>query len=202
VSVSAPESEQARDLAPEQVARARLYALLGALLAREPDPPLLELLRGIEPGEGALAETWQALRDEALTATAEALAEEYQVLFIGLGRGELLPYGSQYLTGFLMERPLAALREALRELGLERQDGVHEPEDHAAALCEVMSVIIHDNRLSFLEEKAFFEAHLGSWLPRFFRDLETARSARFYGVVGRLGRRFMDIEQTYYAMPA
>jgi TorA maturation chaperone TorD len=54
-----------------------------------------------------------------------------------MSRGELLPYGSYYLTGFLNERPLARLREDLQALCIERVEKQCEPEDHAAILCEI-----------------------------------------------------------------
>ena len=85
---------------------------------------------------------WQALKRVALATDAEQFAQEYHTLFIGLGRGELLPYGSVYLTGFLQEQPLADLREDLARLGLERSVEMHEPEDHAGALCEAMSLMV------------------------------------------------------------
>ena len=80
-----------------------------------------------------------ALAQAAGNASAERIAREYFTLFIGVGRGELLPYGSYYLTGFLNERPLARLREDLRAYGIERAEGQVEPEDHAAILCEIMA---------------------------------------------------------------
>ena len=110
-----------------------------------PTPQLLQVLRGISPepdDDSLLAASWQMLAVAASRADLEQLREEYDALFIGLGRGEVVPYGSWYLTGFLMEQPLAQLRGDLRELGIERQAGVHEPEDHAAALCDTMALLI------------------------------------------------------------
>jgi len=184
-----------------QLARAGVYCLLGSLLAAPPDGELLGLLRELQPGTGALAPAWERLRLAARKAAAQQLEDEYHALFIGLGRGELVPYASWYLTGFLMEKPLAQLRAELRRLGFTRQEGVAEPEDHAAALCEVMAMTISENRLPFLEQSAFFSRHMGSWLPRFFQDLEQAESAGFYGAVGHLGTRLMAVEQQYFAMP-
>jgi len=185
-----------------QLARAGVYSLLGTLLAAPPDGELLGLLREVQPGTGALAPAWERLRLAAREAGPQQLEVEYHTLFIGLGRGELVPYASWYLTGFLMEKPLAQLRAELLRLGFSRQEGVAEPEDHAAALCEVMAMTISENRLTFLEQSAFFSRHMGSWLPRFFRDLEQAESAGFYRAVGHLGTRLMAFEQQYFAMPA
>jgi TorA maturation chaperone TorD len=186
----------------DQQARAGVYSLLGALLAAPPDNRLLDALRNLPPGAGLLAPAWEQLRQAARQARPERLQDEYHALFIGLGRGELAPYGSWYLTGFLMEKPLAQLRADLRRMGFARQEGVAEPEDHAAAVCEVMAMTITENRLTFQEQSAFFSTHLGSWLPRFFQDLEQAESADFYRAVGGLGTRLMAVEQAYFAMPA
>jgi TorA maturation chaperone TorD len=186
----------------EERARAGVYGLLGALLASPPQPDLLTMLRDLEPGTGALAPAWQRLKLAAAQAGPERLEEEFNNLFIGLGRGELVPYGSWYLSGFLMEKPLAELRVGLQQLGYERQEGVAEPEDHVAALCEVMAMTIVENRLTFLEQAGFFAKHVGSWMPRFFQDLEKAESADFYRAVGSLGTHLMTVEQKYFAMSA
>ena len=55
-------------------------------------------------------------------------------------------HGSWYLTGFLMEKPLAVLRDDLTALGLARRDSCGEPEDHLAALCDVMRALLIDVR--------------------------------------------------------
>src|SRR4051794_41471373 len=68
-----------------------------------------------------------------------AVGKEFFALFVGVGRGELLPYASYYLTGFLHERPLARVREELDRRGIERAGPSREPEDHVAILLEVMA---------------------------------------------------------------
>lgn len=181
--------------------RAETYALLARLLAAAPDRELLERIAAIpceeSPNDPPLARAWKRLAAAARDAGEIELAEEYQTLFIGPTRGELLPYASWYLTGFLMEKPLAALRDELRSLGLERQASAKEPEDHVAALCEAMSLLIieADGR-----EADFFAKHLAPWIMRFFSDLKEARSARFYRAVGELGTAFLNIEQQYLEM--
>jgi TorA maturation chaperone TorD len=133
-------------LEPGEQARADVYRLLGALLAAPPGAALVETLRGITPAEaenGApMTAAWMALQAAAAGATPAVLEDEYFNLFIGLGRGELVPYASFYLHGFLMEKVLASLRSDLAVLGISRRNGVAEPEDHAAALCETMGMII------------------------------------------------------------
>ncbi len=188
-------------LPEEEGARAHLYRLLGALLAGPPDQNMLALVRDIEPGDGELTQAWRGLGEAARATDSHRLAEEYNKLFIGVGGGELTPYASKYLTGFLMERPLADLRTDLGRLGIARRDDQREPEDHAAALCESMGLLIAGNRLSFEEIGDFFETHIGSWLEQFFKDLARAESARFYASVGHLGEAFLRVEKEYFSMP-
>ena len=189
-------------LPAEENARVRVYRLLAVLLAAPPGEEILRILREVQSDDGDLARAWQELREAAQAADTHRLEEEYNLLFIGLGGGELTPYASKYLTGFLMERPLAELRTTLRRYGVARRDGRCEPEDHAAALCETMALLIAANELSFKEARDFFDTHIGSWMAQFFSDLANAESAGFYAAVGRLGQAFVGIERTYFSMPA
>jgi TorA maturation chaperone TorD len=183
----------------EDRVRGNVYALLGHLLAAPPDEALLETLAAIDPapaGESLLTAAWQMLGHAATRAAPADLQDEYQNLFIGLGRGEVVPYASWYLTGFLMERPLALLRDELRLLGIERQAGVSEPEDHAAALCDSMALMIGgDDPVPLARQARFFARHIEPWMGRFFRDLQQAGSARFYRAVGQLGEQFLEVEK-------
>lgn len=187
----------------EDTLRANAYALLGHLLAQAPDAQMLALLRSIRipaDASGLMAEAWRSLRLAAEQVEPAVLEDEYFQLFIGIGQGEVVPYGSWYLTGFLMEKPLAELRRDLLGLGIERQQGVCEPEDHAAALCETMNMIITDPDIPFGMQRRFFETHLAPWMGRFFQDLRQAGSARFYQAAGLVGERFMEIEAKYLSM--
>ncbi len=178
------------------------YKLLARYLAAPPDRELLELTTRLEGDGTPFGRAVAELAAGASETTPAAAGDEYHALFIGLGRGELLPYASYYLTGFLQERPLADLRADLGRLGVARAEGCPEPEDHAAALCEVMAGLISgsfgDGRLS--TQKRFFETHIATWMGRFFEDLEGARTARLYRHVGTVGRRFLEIEETAFAM--
>jgi TorA maturation chaperone TorD len=184
-------------------ARAQEYSLLAALLARAPDQGLLDRLATLRGDASPLGVAHAALAEAASRSSAERVEREYFDLFIGLGRGELLPYGSYYLSGFLHERPLARLRGELSRLGIERADGESEPEDHAAILCEIMAGLI-DQRLPAAAgaDRELFEKHLSPWIGRFFADLEQAEAAGFYRNVGTLGRLFVDIETEAFALPA
>ncbi len=195
-------ADMPRPTSPEDEARAGVYSLLGALLRDLPDPGLVSSVLELEPAPGhdGFALAWEGLRRAAGQVTPADLDDEFHRLFIGLGRGELVPYGSWYQTGFLMERPLGVLRRDLRELGFERQPGVHEPEDHVAALCEVMCALAQDPRTRIERQRIFYEAHLGSWVERFCSDLEAAESAVFYQAVARLGSAFFALEHEYLEM--
>ena len=185
------------------IPRAREYALLAALLARPPDPALLKRLASIEGDGTPLGLAHKALAAAAAEQEAAAVAREYFELFIGVGRGELLPYGSYYLTGFLHERPLARLRAELVALGIERVEGQCEPEDHAAILCEIMAGLVAGEFAAPVERQHyFFDRHLAPWMPRFFADLEAAKAADFYRPVGAIGRLFIDLETEAFALPA
>ena len=191
------------DISEIDSARAQEYALLAALLVRAPDAKLLGRLAQLRGDASPLGLAHAGLAEAASDANADKVEREFFNLFIGVGRGELLPYGSYYLTGFLHERPLARLRQDLVELGVERAEGVAEPEDHAAILCEVMAGLI--NRKFPAAQNAdrdLFEKHLRPWIGRFFSDLEQAEGATFYRRVGRLGRAFVDIETEAFALPA
>jgi TorA maturation chaperone TorD len=181
-------------------ARAREYALLATLLARAPGQVLLDRIADLRADPSTLGLAHAALAEAAWQTTAERVEREY---FIGLGRGELLPYGSYYLAGFLHERPLARLREGLAQLGIERAVGQAEPEDHAAILCEIMAGLA-SGKFPAPEGAArtLFEEHLAPWMERFFSDLEQAEAADFYRRVGTLGRVFMTIERQAFALPS
>ncbi len=178
------------------------YKLLARYFAAPPDRELLDLSARLEGDGTPFGRALAALAAAAAEATPEGVEEEYQSLFIGLGRGEILPYASYYLTGFLQERPLAELRIELERLGVARAEDTAEPEDHVAALCEVMAGLISgafgDGRLT--TQKRFFETHMAPWMGRLFADLEKARSARLYRHVARVGRCFLEIEETAFAM--
>ena len=184
-------------------ARAQEYALLAALLVRAPDAKLLGRLAQLRGDASPLGLAHADLAEAASDANADKVEREFFNLFIGVGRGELLPYGSYYLTGFLHERPLARLRQDLIELGVERAEGVAEPEDHAAILCEVMAGLINRKFPAAQDaDRDLFEKHLRPWIGRFFSDLEQAEGATFYRRVGRLGRAFVDIETEAFALPS
>jgi TorA maturation chaperone TorD len=195
-------AQLARDVDEVDLARAQEYALLSALLVRAPDADLLARLSRLRGDATPLGVAHVALAQAASRIEVSAIEREYFDLFIGLGRGELLPYASYYLTGFLNERPLARLRDDLAQFGIERMDGNHEPEDHAATLCEIMAGLV-GGRFQATDgaERRLFEKHMAPWIGRFFADLERAEPAGFYRHVGTLGRVYIDIEAEAFALP-
>jgi TorA maturation chaperone TorD len=183
--------------------RAHQYQLLARFLAAPAEAGLLQLASGFAGDETELGRALAELAGRAGQVTPEAASREYHDLFIGIGRSELVPYASYYLTGFLNEKPLAKLRGDMARLGVARAETVKEPEDHIAALCEMMAGLItgaFGAPLDLAEQRAFFDRHLAPWAPVFFDDLEKAKSAWLYAPVGTLGRVFMGIEQTAFVM--
>jgi len=184
------------------VARARIYALLGALLTRAPDAELLARIGDLRGDATPLGLAHIQLAEAANNARVERVEQEFFDLFIGVGRGELLPYGSFYLTGFLHERPLARLREDLARFGIDRAEGVAEPEDHAGILCEIMAGLASGELPAPAgSDRIIFEKHMAPWIGRLFADIERAQAADFYRRVGSLGRVFIEIETEAFALP-
>lgn len=185
------------------LARARIYALLGALLTRAPDADLLARIGDLRGDATPLGLAHIEVAEAARNARVERVEQEFFDLFIGVGRGELLPYGSFYLTGFLHERPLARLREDLARFGIDRAEGVAEPEDHAGILCEIMAGLASGELPAPAgSDRTIFEKHMAPWIGRLFADIERAQAADFYRRVGNLGRVFIEIETEAFALPS
>ncbi len=184
-------------------ARARECELIGALLWRAPTAETLAVLRELQGDASPLGMAHLAMAEAADEATPESLRDEFFELFIGVGRGELLPYASYYLTGFLHERPLALVREDMGALGLARDERAGEPEDHIAVLLDIMAKLIRGEvAAEGVDPDRFFARHIETWGERFFADLEVAKAAKFYKAVGRLGSLFLSIETQAARLPA
>ena len=186
----------------EDQARSGVYMTLANLFTDIPSQDLIESLCNINQPEptteiGAVGEAWQQLKQAADNSTPEALDDEYHALFIGVGRGEVIPYGSWHLTGFLMDKPLSELRDDMRELGFEADPELKEPEDHIAALCETMSILITSEDVESFQQRRFYMRHIHPWAEKFFCELEQAKNAQFYRAVGVLGQRFIQLENEY-----
>jgi TorA maturation chaperone TorD len=183
--------------------RAHQYGLLALLFGRSPSADLLSRVAELKGDATPLGLAHIRLAETAAASDPDAVSREFFDLFIGVARGDLLPYASYYLTGFLHERPLARVREDLARLGIERVEDMGEPEDHIAILCEVMASLV-SGRFGAEPgaERAFFDRHLKPWAMRFFADCETAPHARFYRAAGAVGRLFLELEAEAFAMDA
>lgn len=193
----------ASGIADEDLLRADLYDFLAALLSRPADAAMIERCRALSGDESDLGRAIGALSRVAGGTGEKAVEREFNRLFIGVGRGELLPYASFYMTGFLNEKPLAVLRGDMARLGIERAAGTHEPEDGIASLCEMMAGLIHGRfgtPASLETQRDFFARHIAPWAGPFFTDLEGARNSLFYAPVGAIGRLFAGIEKEAFRM--
>jgi len=198
----APESGQAAPVDEVDLARAAEYSLLATLLVRSPNAEMLSRLADMHGDDSRLGLAHSALGRAAARTDADIAAREYFALFVGLGRGELMPYASHYLTGFVHGRPLANLRQTLRRIGVERVETQTEPEDHAAILLEIMAGLASGEIAAPPgTDREIFRNHLAPWIARFFSDLEQSASVDFYAVVGALGRTFTEIELQGFLMP-
>ncbi|MCL1095354.1 TorD/DmsD family molecular chaperone [Shewanella kaireitica] len=188
-------TELVREVSENDQLRADIYQLLAALLRRQPSTELLQFLAGLDidaNDDSDMTKAWVGLKLAAEQFTSEQLEDEYFNIFLGVGSGEILPYGSWFMTGSLMDKPLALLRNDLMQLGFEREEEVKEPEDHVAALCEVMGTLILE--APGYRQLAFYQRHMGSWIARFCDALAKTPSAAFYATVAELAKAFFVIE--------
>lgn len=185
--------------------RADMYNFMGLILSRPADQILLEQSAALSGDDSELGTAINALSNVAALSKPAGVEREFNKLFIGLGRGELLPYASYYLTGFLNEKPLAILRRDMAAQGLVRAANVYEPEDNIASLMEMMGALIIGRfgaPAMLSEQKTFFNRHIGPWAGHFFSDLEAARNSVLYASVGAVGRVFVGIEAEGFRMSA
>lgn len=185
----------------EETARAELYGLLAQLFYAPPEPALWEALRVAvteAPATGAfLQEPWQQLVATARAMERSAVAAEFDRLFGGVGKPEVMLYASHYLSGFLNEKPLVRLRDDLARLGLGRDDQMPETEDHIAYLCEVMRYLIAGDDMAVCNltmQREFFAAHLQGWVPALCEALQAHPAAHFYAALARLAQAFFSVE--------
>lgn len=191
------------EIPEEDRLRADLYDFLGVLLAGPPSKALMKQAAGLSGDESDLGQAINALSRVAQVTNERGVESEFTTLFIGLGRGEILPYASYYLTGFLNEKPLAVLRDDMSRLQITRAPNVFEPEDNIASLMEMMAGMItgrFGEPVPLQKQKDFFNKHIALWAGHFFTDLEAAQNSVFYAAVGATGRAFMEIETEAFRM--
>lgn len=196
-------------LSAEDQARSDLYALAARLLLAAPDAALLGALAAADPiestgGDHHLGDAWENLTLAASVMDADAVAEEFDALFVSSGTPALNPYGSLYLSGFMNDTPLAELRADLARFGIGRVRGVFESEDHLGALCETMRVLIAGGagirRQPLAQQKAFFEARIAPWYARCLGDMRNAEGANFYRLIAAFVAALLAIEAEAFAV--
>lgn len=192
-------------ISDEDRLRADFYNFLGLLLSAPPDQLLLDQIAGLSGDETDLGQAIGALARVARVTKPAAAEREFNALFIGLGRGELLPYASYYLTGFLNEKPLAQLRQDMAARAITRAPNVFEPEDNIASLMEMMAGMIvgrFSTPAPLADQRLFWSRHIGPWAGHFYSDFEGAEASVLYASVGAAGRVFMEIEREAFRMTA
>jgi len=197
------ESNQITLIDEEDQLRADMYSFLASLLRAEPSADLVEQLTLLKSDNTPIGNAIKILAKLASSLDLHEIRDEYVKIFIGVGRGEILPFASYYLTGFLKDKPLAKLRNDMKEIGIEMSADVKEPEDHIASLFDIMSGIIlgkFDRKFSITEQRDFFNKHLAPWVELLMRDIEASKIAVFYAPVGTLGREFIEIERSSFKM--
>ncbi len=199
--------EPIRTVSQEDQFRAAYYFMLSKLLSQ---PPAADTLAGVasfgapqSSADSPFLKSLNALASAcAQDCDLESLDDEYHDLFVGLGRGEVVPYSSWYITGLMMDKPLSSVRQDLKALGIEREEFHREPEDHAAALFDVMGILIEaGDQFQFKAQQTFFSRHLKPWIRKFLKDVAAAKKADFYREVGEFGVEFIDFETEYLEMP-
>ncbi len=189
----------------EEVGRRNVYVFLAGALTAPAQSTEADLAARFSDPTTPLGQAFRDFHRAFQASDRTAREREFHDLFVGVGRGELLPYASYYLTGFLHEKPLAKLRASLAEMGFGRSEAVREPEDHLGFLCDVMAQLIEGTwagEFKVYEQDRFFAEHISPWADRFFADLEAAETADLYRSVGKIGRLFMEIEEQGFAMVA
>ena len=187
----------------EDQLRADMYSFLASLLRTEPSADLVKQLTLLESDDTPIGKAIKILTKLASSLDLPSIRAEYVGIFIGVGRGEILPFASYYLTGFLKDKPLAKLRTDMQEIGIEISAEVKEPEDHIASLFDIMSGLILGKfyrKFSIGEQKDFFNKHLAPWVDLLMRDIEASKIAVFYAPVGTIGREFIEIERSSFKM--
>lgn len=193
-------------VAEEDLLRAQAYSLLSALLLAPPKADLIDVLKHLNGDDSPFGQALSALAAQALNTDLADIEDEFTRLFYGHGAGgELHPYASFYLTGFVYDKPLALLRADLKVLGLGKTEASNEPEDHIAFIMNVMHDLIvgtHGAVQDLAAQKAFYDKHVAPWASAFFDNLQTAENAEFYRPVGAIGRLLMDIENEAFSIAA
>jgi TorA maturation chaperone TorD len=201
------QAQLATDSLDEETARAEIYGVLSALYYA---PPTAELLEGIRvavteaPEPGAVLEaSWAELVGAAREHSNDSIRSEYDLLFGGVGKPEIYLFGSHYLSGFLNEKPLAALRTDIAALGLSRDEAMPETEDHVAYICEVMRYLIAGDDVAvanLTRQREFFKHHAQPWFGLMCDAIAAHPKARFYATLAQFTQTFVAVESQGFDM--
>ena len=193
----------------DETARAEVYGLLAALYYAPPAPELLSQLRvaatEAPAAGGFLEEPWRQVVAAARERSDAQIADEYDALFGGVGKPDIHLFGSHYLSGFLNEKPLAQLRTDLATLGLAREEGMAETEDHVAYVFEVMRYLIAGDDVAvanLTHQRGFFTTHVQSWVPQLCETVAGHPKARFYAAIAGFTQAFIGVEAQGFDMLA
>ena len=187
----------------EDQLRADMYSFLANLLRAEPDENLVNQLTMLDSDDSPIGKSIKTLSKLASSLDLPSIRDEYVRIFVGVGRGEILPFASYYLTGFLKDKPLAKLRQDMEKIGIKLEENVKEPEDHIASIFDMMAGLIigkFNKKFSIAEQRDFFNKHLAPWVGLLMRDIESSKIAVFYSPVGTIGKEFMEIERASFSM--
>jgi TorA maturation chaperone TorD len=196
-----------RPLPPEEAARADFYALLARLFDSAPDAALLASLASAPAlpadGDAALGKAWSDLVAASSAMDADAAGEEYEALFVGVGKAKVSIYAGFYGLA-AADHPRVRLQDDMAALGLAKPDRVTEPEDHFAALFDVMRVLAAGGAgrspASVAEQRRFYQAYLEPACPRFIAAVGSAAEANYYRRVAALAAAFTALESESFQL--
>ena len=189
-------------LESEDRARANTYGLISRLFFAPADPNLLaEICGSGEAGEsgGELYAAWRGLQEVCRSAFPAVVRQEYDNLFVGVGRAAVTPYLSGYAEASGPDRFLVRMREQLAAWGLGRRDGVFEVEDHISGVCDVMRWLIQEGR-PLEQQREFFESFLYRGALPFCAAVHKTPLASFYEPVAAFAASFFELEKQAFEM--
>ena len=203
MSAAAATIAVSRALSPEDQARADCYAVLARLFADAPDRAFLDALGGAarHPHDDGMPLTtaWNRLVDASLAMDADAARQEYDDLFVGVGKSEVDLHASHWHSDAHAEKPLVTLRSDLAALGLARKGESAMFEDHFAALCESMRLLIAGDverrSVPVGVQRNFFQKHLLPWVFECCAAIEQCSLANYYVRVAEFSSLFMAVER-------
>ena len=191
------------EMQEEDILRADMYAFLASLFRREPSDELIASVAALEGDKTPIGNACSTLAHLAKSMDKELIRNEYVSVFIGVGRGEILPFASYYLTGFLNDKPLANLRNEMSRIGIARVETVKEPEDHVSSLFDIMAGLIRGEfgrTFTVAEQAEFYRKHIEPWVGMLMADIEKKKTAVFYAPAGTIGKLFIEIESQAFSM--